>query len=107
VNKVDVTAPSIICPATQTVTLDASCNGTLGNYISLATANDACSPVTVTQSPAAGTPANGTGSVTVTLTARDAKQQYQQLLIHSEQSGCNSTIDHMSCNTNSNPGCKL
>jgi hypothetical protein len=107
VNKVDVTAPSIICPATQTVTLDASCNGTLGDYISLATANDACSPVTVTQSPVAGTPANGTGSVTVTLTARDAKQQYQQLLIHSEQSGCNSTIDHMSSYSDSNAGCKL
>jgi hypothetical protein len=72
VNKVDVTPPTITCPATQTVTLNSYCNGTLGNYISLATASDACSPTTVTQSPAAGTPANGTGTVTVTLTARDA-----------------------------------
>jgi len=54
------------------VTLDGSCNGTLGNYIGLATVNDACSPTTVTQSPAAGTAANGTGTVTVTLTAKDA-----------------------------------
>src|SRR5204862_219996 len=72
VNKVDVTPPTITCPATQTVTLDGSCEGTLGNYIGLATANDACSPVTVTQSPVAGTAANGTGTVTVTLTAKDA-----------------------------------
>jgi hypothetical protein len=62
----------ITCPSNQTVTLDASCNGTLGNYIGLATVNDACSPTTVTQSPAAGTAANGTGTVTVTLTAKDA-----------------------------------
>src|SRR5204863_203515 len=53
-------------------TLDASCEGTLGNYIGLAIANDACSPTTVTQSPAAGSAANGTGTVTVTLTAKDA-----------------------------------
>src|SRR5205814_1000409 len=72
VNKVDVTPPTITCPATQTVTLNGSCEGTLGNYISLTTANDACSPVTVTQSPVAGTAANGTGTVTVTLTAKDA-----------------------------------
>jgi hypothetical protein len=107
VNKVDVTAPSIICPATQTVTLDASCNGTLGNYISLATANDACSPVTVTQSPVAGTAANGTGSITVTLTARDASNN---------TNSCSFTVNKVDvtapsiicpATANSNPGCKL
>jgi hypothetical protein len=52
--------------------LDANCNGTLGNYTSLATANDACSPVTVTQSPAIGSSVSGIGNIIMTLTARDA-----------------------------------
>src|SRR5204862_6348825 len=72
VNKVDVTPPTITCPATQTVTLYRIFHYTSLFRSSLATANDACSPVTVTQSPVASTAANGTGTVTVTLTAKDA-----------------------------------
>jgi subtilisin-like proprotein convertase family protein len=71
VNKVDVTAPVITCPPTQTLALDAGCNATLPNYTSLASASDNCGSVTVTQSPVAGTTVSGTGSQTITLTASD------------------------------------
>src|SRR5206468_795281 len=73
VNKVDNTPPSITCPATQTLVLDASCAGTVPDYTSLATASDTCAgAVTVTQSPASGSPVSAVGSFTVTLTAHDA-----------------------------------
>lgn len=70
VNRVDNTAPTITCPATQTVSANASCQGVLGNYVGMATTSDNCSAVTVTQSPASGTVF--AGSQTVTLTGTDA-----------------------------------
>jgi gliding motility-associated-like protein len=70
VNRVDVTNPTITCPAAQTLNLNASCQASLPNYTGLATATDNCS-VTVTQSPAVGTLVSGTGTTVVTLTATD------------------------------------
>ncbi len=72
VNKVDNTAPSITCPATQTLPLGPTCSATLPDYTGLATTSDGCSAtVTVTQTPAAGTTVSGAGAMTVTLTAND------------------------------------
>ncbi len=72
----DVTAPTITCPATQTLTLNATCNATIPSYTALATGlSDNCTPVgsiVVTQSPVAGTAVSGTGTTVVTLTATDA-----------------------------------
>jgi hypothetical protein len=67
----DTVAPSIICPATQTVSPDATGNYTLADFTGLASADDDCSAsLTVTQMPAAGTTL-GLGSHTISLTATD------------------------------------
>jgi hypothetical protein len=71
VTKVDNTAPSITCPATQTLVLGANCTATLPNYTSLATTGDNCGVQGVTQSPEAGTSVSGAGNLTVTLTVTD------------------------------------
>ncbi|MFZ6050790.1 HYR domain-containing protein, partial [Halocola ammonii] len=65
----DTSNPTISCPADQTISANASCQASLPDYTSAATANDNCS-VTVTQSPAAGATLN-LGTTTVTLTATD------------------------------------
>jgi hypothetical protein len=75
VNRIDTTAPSITCPSTQTINLNGTCNGLLGNYIALATATDNCTAsgsIVITQSPVAGTSLSGVGTTSVTLTATDA-----------------------------------
>jgi beta-lactam-binding protein with PASTA domain len=71
VTVVDTLAPTITCPANDTVTADANCEALLADYTGLATTADNCdaSPV-VTQSPTAGSTI--TGTTTVTLTATDA-----------------------------------
>ncbi|MCB9234633.1 MAG: HYR domain-containing protein [Bacteroidia bacterium] len=69
----DNTPPAIVCSANQTANANASCQGTLPNFATLATVSDNCSPVgniTKTQSPAAGTTV-GLGVTTVTITATD------------------------------------
>jgi len=71
VTKVDNTAPSITCPATQTLALGANCSATLPDYTNLATTGDGCGVQSVTQSPAAGTTVSGAGNMTVTLTVTD------------------------------------
>jgi len=71
VSKVDNTAPSITCPATQTLVLGSSCTASLPNYTSLASTADNCGVQSVTQSPAAGTPVSGAGNMTMTLTVTD------------------------------------
>ncbi len=65
----DTTAPTIDAIADQTVSGNASCEGTVGDYTSLAVIADNCdaAPV-VTQSPAAGTTFSGTTLVTLTVT---------------------------------------
>ena len=70
----DTTAPSLTCPADKTVLTDNSCQYTLSNYVSEATANDNCTAsgnISLTQSPSAGlvlTGANITQTVTITAT---------------------------------------
>ncbi len=66
----DATNPTITCPGNQTGTVDASCNFSLPDYTSLATANDNCPGVTVTQVPAPGTNV-GVGTTNIVLTATD------------------------------------
>ena len=74
VTVVDNTNPTITCPGNQNVFADASCNASLPDYTSLASVSDNCDAApSVTQSPAAGTTINGSGTVqAVTLTVTDA-----------------------------------
>jgi len=73
VSRVDNTGPSIsTCPSTQTQFLNGSCQITLADYTSMVVANDNCSAVTKTQSPAAGTVISGVGTTSVTVTCTDA-----------------------------------
>ena len=50
----DTIAPNVGCPQPQTVDVDGSCEYAMGSFTSLATATDACSAVTITQSPVSG-----------------------------------------------------
>lgn len=70
VNKIDTSSPTISCPSTQTIFLNASCQGILGTYSATSVA-DNCGTPTVTQSPSAGTTVTGLGSTTVVLTVGD------------------------------------
>lgn len=68
----DTAGPVMTCPPTQQIYADADCEGTLGNYISLATIEDNCSDfadLTITQNAAPGTIINS--DVTVEITAVD------------------------------------
>jgi len=69
----DVDAPVVSCSPDESIYLDANCEVTLPDYMSLATVADNCdaSP-TITQSPAVGTMYTAPGSVTVTVVATDA-----------------------------------
>lgn len=78
VTKVDNTLPTITCPAMQILALGANCSATLPDYTGMAVAGDGCGILNVTQSPAAGTTASGTGNMTVTLTARDVNNNTAQ-----------------------------
>lgn len=76
--QVDVTVADQIgpqisqCAAAQTIPADANCEATLPDLTGGVVATDACSPpVTVTQSPIAGTVV-GLGPHTITLSAKDA-----------------------------------
>jgi mucin-19 len=71
VTKVDNTPPSITCPATQTLVLDANCSAILPNYTGLAAVSDSCGVQSVTQLPAAGTLVSGAGNMVVRLFATD------------------------------------
>lgn len=72
VNRVDVTAPTVTCPANQNVNLNSSCSATVANFIPQANATDACSAnPTMTQSPSSGTTINSGGSQTITISATD------------------------------------
>jgi uncharacterized delta-60 repeat protein len=71
VTKVDNSAPSITCPATQTLVLSASCTAALPDYTGFATTSDNCGVQSVTQSPAIGSTVSGAGGLTVTLTVTD------------------------------------
>ncbi|MBL0015324.1 MAG: HYR domain-containing protein [Bacteroidetes bacterium] len=65
-------APVIACSGNVTTNLDANCSLAIADYTGLTSASDDCGPVTVTQSPAAGTVLSGAGDNTITFTATDA-----------------------------------
>ncbi|MFN8398034.1 MAG: HYR domain-containing protein, partial [Bacteroidia bacterium] len=68
---VDNAPPSLTCPGSQTLALDANCQANLPGYATMAIASDNCTAsLGIVQSPAAGSPI--TGPTTVTLTATDA-----------------------------------
>ncbi|MEZ4801040.1 MAG: HYR domain-containing protein, partial [Flavobacteriales bacterium] len=71
VNVVDNIAPTISCPGNTTYNYSSGCTNILPDFTSTITATDNCtgSPVTITQSPIAGSLVSGT--VTVTITATD------------------------------------
>lgn len=70
ITPVDVTLPTIICPADQQVNLSVNCGFAILNYTTMAGVNDNCAIASVTQSIAAGTVISNT--VGVILTATDA-----------------------------------
>jgi Lectin C-type domain/HYR domain/Calx-beta domain len=75
VNRIDNTIPTITCPANVTVSLGSTCNHTLADYRSNATASDnvtASNALVRTQSPAPGTVITGGGVTPVTITVQDA-----------------------------------
>lgn len=81
----DNIAPVITCPADQLENADPSCTATLGDYSSLLSASDNCTPfvnLTITQTPAAGTLI--TGPTTVTFTVDDD---------NGNSSSCSFTVD--------------
>jgi len=75
ITVLDESNPTIICPANQTADLDANCELILGDYTSLATLNDNCTPagvITVTQSPTPLTVFENEPSIeTITIIADD------------------------------------
>ncbi|MEO6038062.1 MAG: HYR domain-containing protein, partial [Saprospiraceae bacterium] len=71
----DQTAPTVTCPAALPLLLLAGCQASTPDYTVQALVSDNCSDastLTLTQLPLAGTFQNGTGSLTVTITASDA-----------------------------------
>jgi len=67
----DNTAPTITAAPPVTVQADSSNHASVPDFVPGTVANDNCSNVTISQSPAAGTVV-GVGTQTITLTARDA-----------------------------------
>ena len=70
ITVIDNTAPTLTVPALTSVTADSTGHATIPDVVALTTAGDNCGPVTVTQSPLAGTVV-GTGTYTITITATD------------------------------------
>ena len=69
---IDTISPTISCPSPITVSTTTGCTHLLTDYTGVAIANDNCAfgPLTLTQSPIAGTSLN-TGVNTITITAMD------------------------------------
>lgn len=66
----DAENPTAICPPNQTVYMSASCQGVMGNYVTLASATDNCasgSDFTYTQFPVAGTVISTNTAVQITV----------------------------------------
>jgi hypothetical protein len=69
---IDTIAPTIMCPATQTLILGPTCSATLPDYRNMATnVNDNCGVQSVSQLPVPGTLVSSSGPITVTLTVLD------------------------------------
>jgi len=80
----DTTGPTInTCAGNQSVNADANCQAVVPDFTAGVSATDACSAVTVSQSPSAGTTVTGAGAHTIVLTATDAA---------SNSSTCNATL---------------
>ncbi len=71
VTVIDNTAPTLTAPAPTSVSADSTGHATIPDVVALTSASDNCGPVTVTQSPLAGTVV-GTGTHVITITATDA-----------------------------------
>ena len=71
VTVIDNTAPTLTAPAPSSVNADSTGHATIPDVVASTAASDNCGPVTVTQSPLAGTVV-GTGTHTITITATDA-----------------------------------
>jgi endonuclease G len=71
VTVIDNTAPTLTAPAPTSVNANTSGQATIPDGVALTIAADNCGPVTLTQSPLAGTVV-GTGTHTITITATDA-----------------------------------
>ncbi len=70
VTVTDTTPPTVTCGATQSATADTLCQAPVPDFTATSTGSDNCGPVTLTQSPAAGTLV-GLGTTPVTVTATD------------------------------------
>jgi glycosidase len=71
--KIDLTQPTVTCPAATTASADANCQAAIPNVVGSVTASDNLTPagsLTITQSPAAGTLV-GTGPHSITVTVTD------------------------------------
>jgi len=71
VTVIDNTAPTLSAPAPTSVSADSTGRGTIPDVVAGTKASDNCGPVTVTQSPLAGTVVEA-GTHTITITATDA-----------------------------------
>lgn len=81
VTVTDHEAPVLTCPGAQTVILDANCAADLPDFTDLLIANDNCtatSGLSLTQLPVAHTTLTGYGTLSVQLTATDARGNEQQ-----------------------------
>ena len=70
VTVIDNTAPTLTAPAPTSVTANSSGQATIPDVVAATIAGDNCGPVTLTQSPLAGTLV-GVGMHTITITATD------------------------------------
>ena len=64
----DTTSPMITCPSNQNVFYDGNCQYTLLDYTGLATTNDNCDSLSITQTPLPGTILSSTQTVVLTVT---------------------------------------
>ena len=71
IDIIDNENPTITCPGTQTLNLNATCEIMLPDYTSLAITNDNCAVDSVVQSPAPGSTVSLTGNQIITLTVTD------------------------------------
>jgi CSLREA domain-containing protein len=70
VNVVDTTAPTMVAPAASSAYSNINCQAAIPNVLPQTTASDLGGPVTLSQSPAAGTLV-GVGARTITITGKD------------------------------------